>query len=178
MFLVVDSGRSPSGDWAKKVAGPSGVDQIMATADTATGSSASLSYTAFDTKMGDWQSTLINWRCRLSATERKRLGAPSNWNCRDVKFFVTRVGFDQLGGDRAAQLDRVETRFRLPPDQVDMVIAAGKDALNANEKYRAFLRSINGGTAPAPRRPRPASSAPVAEQADDFPKEATALAPR
>jgi NTE family protein len=178
MFLVVDSGRSPSGDWAKTVAGPSGVDLIMATADTATGSSASLSYTAFDTMMGDWQSTLINWRCRLSATERKRLGAPANWNCRDVKFFVTRVGFDQLGGDRAAQLDRVETRFRLPPDQVDMVIAAGKDALNANEKYRAFLRSINGGTAPAPRRPRPPGSAPVAEQADDFPKEATALAPR
>jgi NTE family protein len=174
MFLVVDSGRSPQGDWAKTVAGPSGVDLIMATADTATGSSASLSYTAFDTMMSDWQTALINWRCRLSATERQRLGAGPNWNCRDVKFYVTRVAFDQLGPERAAQLDRVETRFRLPPEQVDMVIQAGKDALNANEKYRAFLRSIHGGTVPAPRR-----GTPVAQQtSDDFPRGAAALAPR
>ena len=71
MFLVVDAGRQPSGDWSKTVAGPSGVDLIMATADTATGSSAAQSYTAFNEMMNDWQTKLVNWRCRLSATERR-----------------------------------------------------------------------------------------------------------
>jgi NTE family protein len=179
MFMVVDAGRQPAGAWSKTVAGPSGVDLIMATADTATGSSAAQSYTAFSEMMNDWQQKLVAWRCRLSATERARLGAGPNWNCRDVKFYVSRVGFEQLGHERAAQLDAVETRFKLPAQQVDMVIAAGRDALNSNTKFRAFVRSLDGSAMPAaPRRPR-TQGVPVAEQpADDFPKEATALAPR
>ncbi len=36
LFLVVDSGRDPSGKWAQTVAGPSGVDLILASSDTAT----------------------------------------------------------------------------------------------------------------------------------------------
>jgi NTE family protein len=177
MFLVVDAGRQPSGDWSKTVAGPSGVDLIMATADTATGSSAAQSYTAFNEMMNDWQAKLINWRCRLSATERARLGAGPNWNCRDVKFFVSRVGFEHLGPERAAQLDAVETRFKLPPEQVDMVIAAGRDALHANTKFRAFLQSVGGSpSGPAQRRRQ---GVPVAGSGvDNFPREATALAPR
>ena len=177
MFLVVDAGRQPSGVWSKTVAGPAGVDLIMATADTATGSSAAQSYTAFSEMMNDWQSKLVAWRCRLSAAERARLGAGPGWNCRDVKFYVSRIGFEQLGQERAAQLDAVETRFKLPPQQVDMVIAAGRDALNANTKFRAFVRSLDGGAAPPIRRRQ--DGMPVAEEtADDFPKEATALAPR
>ncbi len=176
MFLVVDAGRQPSGEWSKTVAGPVGIDLIMATADTATGSSAAQSYTAFSEMMNDWQAKLVNWRCRLSATERARLGAGPNWNCRDVKFFVSRIGFEQLGPERAAQLDAVETRFKLPVAQVDMVIAAGRDALQANTKFRAFLRSLDGGAAPPRRRP---DGVPVAEETpDNFPQEATALAPR
>jgi NTE family protein len=177
MFLVVDAGRQPSGDWSKTVAGPSGVELIMATADTATGSSAAQSYTAFNEMMNDWQVKLVNWRCRLSATERARLGAGPNWNCRDVKFFVSRVGFEHLGQPRAALLDAVETRFRLPPAQVDMVIEAGRDALLGNSKFRAFLRSIDGGVVPPTRRRM--EGVPVAEDMPDAPpREAMALAPR
>ena len=178
MFLVVDAGRQPSGDWSKTIAGPSGVDLIMATADTATGSSAAQSYTAFNEMMNDWQSKLVSWRCRLSANERARLGAGPGWNCRDVKFFVSRVGFEQLGDQRATALDGVETRFKLPAAQVDMVIEAGRDALNANSKFRAFVRSLDGSAMPRGPR-RPVQGVPVAEDAsEDLPKEATAFAPR
>ena len=179
MFLVVDAGRQPSGDWSKTVAGPSGVDLIMATADTATGSSAAQSYTAFAEMMNDWQVKLVNWRCRLSATERARLGAGPNWNCRDVKFFVSRVGFEHLGPERAAQLDAVETRFKLPEAQVDMVIEAGRDAVLNNTKFRAFVQSIGGTAAPRSPRRAPQQGVPVADDmTDTFPREATALAPR
>ena len=74
--------------------------------------------------MDEWRTNLVNWRCHLSDAERSRLGAPPGWNCKDVKFFVGRISFDQLGPDRSAALNAVETRLKLPPDQVDMLIVS------------------------------------------------------
>jgi NTE family protein len=142
LFLVVDSGRAPSGAWAQTVAGPSGIDLITATSDTATGAGALGSYSAFDDTMNAWHATLVRWRCQLSDAERRRLGTPPGWNCKDVKFFIGRIAFDQLGPERAAALNAVATRFRLPPDQVEMLIAAGHDALKTNSVFRSFLDSL------------------------------------
>jgi NTE family protein len=164
LFLVVDSGRAPSGQWAQTVPGPSGVDLIMAASDTATESGAIGSYSAFDATMADWKKSLVNWRCGLSEADRHRFGAPSGWNCRDLEFFVSRITFDQLGPDRSAALNKVETRFKLPPDQIDMLIAAGRDALRNNLTFRDFLKSMPGvlqGPPPA-TEPKPPHSTPVA----------------
>jgi len=149
LFLVVDSGRAPSGQWAQTVPGPSGVDLIMATSDTATESGAIGSYSAFDASMADWKKSLVNWRCGLSEADRHRFGAPPGWNCRDLEFFVSRITFDQLGPDRSAALNKVETRFRLPPDQIDMLVTAGRDALNENPKFREFMGSLGRPVPPA-----------------------------
>ncbi len=154
LFLVVDAGRAPSGKWAQTVAGPSGVDLIMATSDTATGSGALGSYSAFDGTMDDWRNALVQWRCRLSEADRRKFGAPPGWNCHDVKFFIGRLAFDQLGPDRAAALNAVETRFRLPPDQVELLIAAGRDALTTSPTFREFLNSLPH----AAPRPTPVAS--------------------
>ncbi|HYA06798.1 MAG TPA: patatin-like phospholipase family protein, partial [Xanthobacteraceae bacterium] len=126
LFLVVDSGRAPAGQWSQTVAGPSGLDLILATSDTATDSGAIGSYSAFDDTMNDWKRDLVAWRCGLSEADRRRYGAPPGWNCRDVQFFIGRISFDVLGPQRAAALSAVETRFTLPPDQVDMLINAGR----------------------------------------------------
>jgi NTE family protein len=142
LMLVVDAGRGPSGNWTQQVEGPSGPELVVAAADTAIDASVRASYTAFDQTMTEWQAALVRWRCGLSATERQRLGTPANWNCRDVKFFVTRVGFDVLGSERATALDAVKTSFRLPPETVDTLIAAGRDALRANTTYATFLKSL------------------------------------
>ncbi len=109
LFLVADAGRAPSGTWSQTVQGPSGVTLITAASDTATESGAVGSYSAFQDTMADWQDALVDWRCKLSAAERRRYGAPPGWNCRDVKIFVGRVAFDQLGPQRAAALNTVET---------------------------------------------------------------------
>jgi NTE family protein len=142
MFLVVDAGRGPSGDWAKSIEGPGGVDLIMAAADTAIDAGERASYAAFEQTNNEWLDQLIRWRCRLTAEERRRYGAPSNWNCRDLKFFMGRVGFNQLGPARESALDGVPTRFRLPVEQVDLVIGAGQESLRVNPAFRAFLRSL------------------------------------
>jgi NTE family protein len=166
LFLVVDSGRAPSGKWAQTIPGPSGIDLIMATSDTATESGAIGSYSAFDGTMNDWKNNLVRWRCGLSEADRRRYGAPPGWNCHDVQFFISRLSFEGLGPQRAAALNGVETRFKLPPDQIDMLIAAGRDALNTNPKFRAFLTSLGRVPPPPPPPPRgvPVASTPVAPE--------------
>ena len=140
LFLVVDAGRAPSGAWAQDVAGPSGVDLINAASDTAIQSSALSSYLSFQTTMNSWKEALTNWRCHLSEADRRRYGAGPNWNCKDLRFFIGRIAFGDLGPERAAALDRVDTTLRLPQDQVDMLIAAGHDALQTNPAFRGFLQ--------------------------------------
>jgi NTE family protein len=158
LFLIVDAGRDPSGKWAQTIPGPTGVDLITAASDTATESGAIGSYSAFDVTMEDWRKTLVAWRCSLSEADRRRFGAPPGWNCRDVQFFISRIGFDGLPPDRTKALNNVQTRLKLPPDQVDMLIAAGRDALAANPKFRAFMGSLPH-VPQVPPRPR---TAPVA----------------
>lgn len=140
LFLVVDAGRAPAGAWVQSVAGPSGVDLINAASDTATESGSLSSYLAFQITMNSWKEALTRWRCQLSEADRRRYGAGPNWNCKDVRFFVGRIAFGELGPERAGALNRVETTLRLPPDQVDMLIAAGHDALIANSAFRGFLQ--------------------------------------
>lgn len=142
MFLVVDAKEGLSGDWVRTVDGPTGVDLVKAAIDTTIDASVGASFTAFERTMTDWQNALVKWRCGLSAADRKRYGAPANWNCRDVRFFVGRVGFDQLDPARAAELGKVPTRFNLPQQQVDEVIDAGRDALRISPTLRDFLRSM------------------------------------
>jgi len=149
LFVVADSGRAPSGAWAQTVEGPSGVNLITAASDTATESGAVGSYSAFQDAMADWQEALINWRCKLSAAERHNLGAPAGWSCRDVKIFLGRLAFDQLGPQRAAQLNAIETAFKLSPGQVELAIAAGRDALKTSSVFNAFLTSIHNDRARA-----------------------------
>jgi NTE family protein len=139
LFLVIDGGVGPSGDWARTSDGPTAPEIVMAAANTAIDSSVRASYTAFDRTMSEWRDSLIRWRCSLSADDRHKYGIPDGWNCRDLKFFVGRVNFDQLGRQRAEELSAVPTRFNLTPEIVDKVVAAGRDALRANPTFQAFL---------------------------------------
>lgn len=143
LFLVADaSAPGPSPDWINTIEGPRGADLVRATADTALGASVATSFTAFNSTMNDWQAALIRWRCGLSATDRARYGAGPNWNCRDVRFFVGRIGFNQLDPERTARLNNVPTRFYLPQQQVDDVIEAGRDTLRGSPVFKAFASSL------------------------------------
>lgn len=143
LFLVVDSGRGPQGDWAGKLDGPSGTDLVDAVTSAALDASVRASYAAFEGAMASWREGLVRWRCALPAAEVARLrGANPGWNCRDIKLFIGRLAFDQLDAARAARLSSVETRFRLPTETVDDLIAAGADALAASPTFRAFKQSL------------------------------------
>jgi NTE family protein len=164
IIIIVDAGRGPSGNWAQTVEGPGGPELMMAAADTAIDASVRASFTAFKSVMEEWEGALVRWRCALSAPQREKLGAPPDWNCRDLRFYVNRVGFDHLGPERAAALNAVPTRFTLPPEQVDALIMAGRDALRENALFRDFLAGVGRGSPQAQRVPpaRVADSPPDA----------------
>jgi NTE family protein len=145
LFIVVDAGRGPSGNWVQSVEGPGAADLVMAAADTAIDASVRASFTAFESTMRDWQQQLVRWRCGLTSDQRLQFGASANWACGDIKFQVTRISFDQLGPARSAELNAVPTRFKLPAEQVDLLIAAGGDALQANAEFRDFVGAMRGG---------------------------------
>ena len=154
LFLVVDAGRGPSGDWARSPDGPTAPDIVAAAADTAIDSSARSSFTAFDHTMSEWHDALLRWRCGLSLAERQKFGVAARSDCRDLKFFVGRINFDLLGVRRATALNAIPTRFKLTKEDVEALVTAGQDALRANPAFRDFLGSIDGkivtaATAPA-----------------------------
>jgi len=145
IVIIVDAGRGPSGDWAHTIEGPGGPELMLAAADTAIDASVRASFTAFKSVMEDWQGALVRWRCALSPAERAKLGAPPDWNCRDLRFYVSRIGFDQLEPERAVVLNEVPTRFALSPEQVDALITAGGDAMRRNALFREFLAGLGQG---------------------------------
>jgi NTE family protein len=143
LFLVVDSGRGPQGDWAGKLEGPSGAELVTAVTDAALDANVRASYSAFEANMNAWRDSLVSWRCGLGGAEVSRLrGSAAGWNCRDVKLFIGRIGFDQLDHERAMRLEAVPTRFKLPAETIDDLVAAGGDALSANSIFRAFRQSL------------------------------------
>jgi NTE family protein len=140
LFLVVDAGRGPQGDWARTLQGPTGAELFAAVTDAALDVSVRASFTAFTLTMDDWRKDLIRWRCGAEAQRiRSGRGGPA---CQDLRFYIGRVGFDQLDAARSAELNNVPTRLHLPQRTVDDVIGAGRDALMANPTFRAFLKSL------------------------------------
>lgn len=143
LFIVVDSEQVTEGNWAQTLDGPTGVELIGAAANAALASSVWSSYSAFQLSLQQWRSQLVRWRCGLPAAEVQRLrGTTAGWNCRDLDGFIGRVAFDQFDPARSASLNAIPTRFRLPVEQVDALIAAGGDALAQHPAFRDFLRSL------------------------------------
>lgn len=141
LFLVVDAGRPPSGDWAMTPEGPSAVDIGLAAADAAVDSATRLSLQVFRREMARWREQLVAYRCALP-TERVRAlrGAESPWDCADLVVEVDVLGFEGLPPELAARMREMPTRLKLSAADADTAIAAGAWAARrsaALARYRA-----------------------------------------
>ena len=143
LFVVVDSGQAPSGNWDQTVEGPSGKELVSALLSAMIDANSRSSYQAFQATMQNWRNDIVRWRCGLKASEVARLrGRGGRWNCRDLKITVTRIGFDQLDPARATRLGKIQTSWTLPVNEVDDLIGAGGDALKANPAFQRFLKEM------------------------------------
>lgn len=140
IFIVVNAGRGPSGDWIKQVEGPSGRELLEAVSDTMIDSSTRGSIDALRAEMAAWQKDLIRYRCSLSQAKVKELrGTLKGWRCRDLSIRISEVNFDLLDDATHNELDQIPTRFNLPENQVDLTIESGRRALVRSQVYRNVL---------------------------------------
>ena len=158
LFVVVDAGQAVDASWVKTVKGPSGVQLVLASTNTALDAAKRVSFDLFTDTMDQWQQQLITYRCGLSKEEVLRLrGSLDGWDCHDLQFHIARVTFGLLPPEQGKPLSLLPTTLALPTDQVDALIAGGEQALKRSPEYQDFLRSI-GAT------PQTASAVPVGAQ--------------
>jgi NTE family protein len=150
LFLVVDAGRGPSGDWALVPDGPSGLDVALAATDSAIDSAARVGFDAFRKMMQEWQTSVTEFRCKLPLAEVARLrGSAEGWDCRDIQFHFGLVSFADLGVAREAELNAIPTRLSLPSKNIDDAIAAGFDAASGNATLKNYVQQ---------RKPKPVNA--------------------
>ena len=126
IFMVVNAGQAPAGDWVHTINGPSGADLLNAVTDTAVKSAVRSGFDAFRLSLHDWEGSIRKWRCGLPAAEARRLGASADWRCSNFSFDVVQVEFDQFDAQRAAKLSSIPTRLKLPTEDVDLLIEFGQ----------------------------------------------------
>ena len=142
LFVVVDAGRPPGGDWAKNVK-TNASDVIQAVADTAVDANVRTTYDTFSAQLRTWNKELVDWRCKL-APERVRAltGSDGQWNCRDVSFHVVKVTFDQMPDPTVrAKLESIPTRFKIEKQNVDLLLDSAGAILRRNGAFQRFLAS-------------------------------------
>lgn len=140
LFIVVDAGRPPGGDWAKQVKTDAS-DLIQAIADTAVDANIRNTYDSFASQLRLWNRELIDWRCKLPL-ERARalLDNDHAWNCRDLSFHVVKVTFDQMPDQEVRRkLERIPTRFKLDKDSVKLLLDSAGAILRRNSAFQRFI---------------------------------------
>lgn len=140
LFLIVDAGRPPTGDWGLTLNGPSGPDIAMAAADASVDSTARLSTASFKIMMEAWRELLIGYRCGLPPeTIQRYVADPSTWRCDDLRFHIGTLTLDSIDPERAEKLRRIPTRLALSQQDVDVAIEAGHEAALASPALKSYV---------------------------------------
>ncbi len=144
LFVVVDAGRPPGGNLAKSAESPEIMDLIEAVSDTAVDANVRAAYDAFVTEMEKWRDRLIEYRCGLTPPEVVALrGSTEGWDCHALSLQVAKVSFEAMREPSVkARLDKIPTRFKLPKDDVDLLISSAGSLLRQNPNYKEFLATF------------------------------------
>lgn len=146
LFIVVDAGQGPSGDWSREVAGPSGLDIATAAVDTAIESTMRMSYAYFVPMVRNWERDIVTYRCSLPDDRKAALVALNpDWRCEDIHFDVTQISFSDLPEAEEAALNGIPTRLKLPAEQIDRLLAAARRAVAADAVVRRFAATVQRG---------------------------------
>jgi predicted acylesterase/phospholipase RssA len=141
LFIVTDAGVDGQNDWGSAKANPHIGKILRSVTDTTIAASTRHGFDAVDLALNQWQQQLIEYRCGLSRSDVLRdRGTLAGWNCRDVTVTSEHLTFRDADPADFAALNRVPTRLRLDPKQVDLVIAAGRRAVLDNANIQRVAR--------------------------------------
>ena len=151
VFIVVDSSVETQGDWVTTLAGPKLPQLTSAISNAGIRSSVRDEFDALRLSVELWRGQLVAWRCGLSRETVLRLrGTLAGWSCRDVSFMVEDVTFEDLPPAEREKLNEIETRLKLPADQVDLLISSGRRALHSNLRLQQALGEVQRRAGVAP----------------------------
>ena len=141
---MVDAGRPPGGDLAKNADSPEIMDLIQAVSDTAVDANVRAAYDAFLSEMEKWRERLIDYRCGLTPPEVVAVrGSMDGWNCRGLSLQVAKVSFEAMREPSVrSRLEKIPTRFKLPKDDVDLLISSAGSLLRQNPNYKEFIATF------------------------------------
>ena len=144
LFVVVDAGRPPGGDLAKDANSPELMELIEAVSDTAVEANVRAAYDAFVTEMEKWRERLIEYRCSLTPPEVASLrGSTDGWDCHNLSLQVAKVSFEQMREMSVrTRLEKIPTRFKLPSNDVDLLVSSAGSLLRQNPNYKEFLATF------------------------------------
>lgn len=137
VFIVADASTRTEGDWVKTLDGPKFPQMVSAISNAGIRSSVRDEFDALRLSVEVWRGQLTAWRCGLPAETVRRLrGTLAGWNCRDIDLVVEDVSFDDFPRSERTRLNNIETRLKLPADQVDLLISAGRQAIRSNVRLQ------------------------------------------
>jgi NTE family protein len=144
LFLVADAGVQTDYGWTKNIPGPSAISLATSIANSSISAATRSGYDAMRGEMKRWQEELIDWRCALPAAEVTKLrGKTGDWDCADVKLFVGLANFEATDPEMRKALNKVPTRLRLTPEEVDLTIEAGRIATRNSPEFNGFIQSLD-----------------------------------
>lgn len=145
LFLVADAGVQADYGWTQKIPGPGALALATSIANSSISAATRAGYDAMRGEMKRWQEELIDWRCALPPSEVAKLrGNLTGWDCADVKLFVGLASFEGVDPEMRKALNKVPTRLRLNPEEVDLVIEAGRVATRNAPEFNGFIQSLDG----------------------------------
>lgn len=144
LFIVTDAGVDGSYDWGASQKTPHLGKILRSVADTTIAASTRHGFDAVDLALQGWQQELVQYRCGLSKAQVLRnRGTLAGWNCRDVIVTTEHLTFREADPAQYEALNRVPTRLHLNPQQVDLVVEAGRDAVRRNPNIERVARDTH-----------------------------------
>ena len=139
LLIVVDAARRPATDWTLQEAGPSGLELILSATDVAVEAAARQAADALGRMMNEWQQAVVRFRCSLKPAERFALGAPTHWDCADVKFNIAYLSVEDLPSPLREKIEVIPTRLSLEQGEIDVTIQGAREGTLALPRLKTYL---------------------------------------
>lgn len=141
VFIVTDAGKRVHYEWGASPLAPHLGKVLLAASDTAISAATRSGFDAVDLALKQWQEELVRYRCGLAPAQvRKLRGTLAGWNCRDVAVTTEHLSFRDADARVFERLNKVPTRLKLPREDVDLVIEAGRQAVRGNANIQRVAR--------------------------------------